>query len=113
MPDAPKYSRPAPGTRPMNKKILLKKRGIIKKEAAGSASIHKDRRLTRLTRGAASKKGAAQRVGSMGEGVAAAKALLAHPAQQHTMAEAALSFAGAHAGAGQRTVVAVQALLLS
>ena len=57
--------------------------------------------------------GAAQRVGSMGEGVAAAKALLAHPAQQHTMAEAALSFAGAHAGAGQRTVVAVQALLLS
>jgi hypothetical protein len=29
------------------------------------------------------------------------------------MAEAALSFAGAHAGAGQRTVVAVQALLLS
>ncbi|MCX7227322.1 MAG: 3-deoxy-D-manno-octulosonic acid transferase [Burkholderiales bacterium] len=57
--------------------------------------------------------GAAQRVGSMGEGVAAAQALLAHPAQQHTMAEAALSFAGAHAGAGQRTVVAVQALLLS
>ena len=56
--------------------------------------------------------GAAQRVGSMGEGVAAARALLAHPAQQHTMAEAALSFAGAHAGAGQRTVVAVQALLL-
>ena len=57
--------------------------------------------------------GAAQRVGSMGEGVAAVRALLAHPAQQHTMAAAALSFAGAHAGAGHRTVVAVQALLLA
>jgi len=57
--------------------------------------------------------GAAQRVGSMGEGVAAAQALVAQPAQQHTMAEAARLFAGAHAGAGQRTVAALQAVLLA
>ena len=57
--------------------------------------------------------GAAQRVGSMGEGVAAARALLAQPERLHSMASAALSFAGAHAGAGQRTVMAVQALLLA
>ncbi len=57
--------------------------------------------------------GAAQRVSSMGEGVAAVRALLAQPAQQHAMVHAALSFAGAHAGAGQRTALAVQALLLA
>ena len=57
--------------------------------------------------------GAAQRVGSMGEGVAAVQALLGQPAQLQAMAEAALRFAGAHAGTGQRTVVAVQAVLLT
>ena len=57
--------------------------------------------------------GAAQRVGSMGEGVCATQALLAQPAQQQAMAESALRFARAHAGAGQRTVAAVQALLLA
>jgi 3-deoxy-D-manno-octulosonic-acid transferase len=57
--------------------------------------------------------GAAQRLGSMAEGVAAVQALLGQPAQQQTMAEAALRFAGAHSGAGQRTVAAVQAILLA
>jgi 3-deoxy-D-manno-octulosonic-acid transferase len=57
--------------------------------------------------------GAAQRLGSMEEGVAAVQALLGQPAQQQAMAEAALRFAGAHSGAGQRTVAAVQAFLLA
>jgi 3-deoxy-D-manno-octulosonic-acid transferase len=56
--------------------------------------------------------GAARRVGSMVEGLAAVQALLGQPAQQHTMADAALHFASAHAGAVQRTVAAVQAVLL-
>jgi 3-deoxy-D-manno-octulosonic-acid transferase len=57
--------------------------------------------------------GAAQRLGSMEEGVAAVQALLGQPAQQQAMAAAAFRFAGAHSGAGQRTVTAVQAFLLA
>lgn len=55
--------------------------------------------------------GAAQRVGTLTQAVAAAQALLAQPAQQQAMAEAGRRFAGAHAGAAQRTVAALRALL--
>ena len=45
------------------------------------------------------------------QAVAAAQALLAQPARQQAMAESGRRFAGAHAGAAQRTVAAVRALL--
>jgi 3-deoxy-D-manno-octulosonic-acid transferase len=55
--------------------------------------------------------GAAQRLGTMAEAVDEAQTLLAQPGRQQAMAEAAQRFAGAHAGAAQRTVAALQALL--
>ena len=55
--------------------------------------------------------GAAQRLGTLAQAVAGAQALLAQPARQQAMAEAGRRFAGAHAGAAQRTVAAVRALL--
>lgn len=55
--------------------------------------------------------GAAQRVDTMALAVMAAQALVAQPARQQAMAEASQRFAGAHAGAAQRTVAALQALL--
>ena len=55
--------------------------------------------------------GAAQRVGSLAEAVDAAQALPAQPGRLQAMSEAGKRFAGAHAGAAQRTVAAVQALL--
>jgi len=55
--------------------------------------------------------GAALRVGSLAEAVGAAGALLAQPGRLQAMSEAGRRFAGAHAGAAQRTVAAVQTLL--
>ena len=55
--------------------------------------------------------GAAQRLGTMAEAVDEAQTLLAQPGRQQAMAKDAQRFAGAHAGAAQRTVAALQALL--
>ena len=55
--------------------------------------------------------GAAQRVDTLAQAVAAAQALLAWPARQQAMAEAGRRFAGAHAGAAERTAAALRALL--
>ena len=55
--------------------------------------------------------GAAQRLDTMDQAVMAAQALAAQPVRQQAMAEAARRFASAHAGAAQRTVAAIRALL--